>query len=49
MKRKTIDNRMEIMNHIDNVILDYVKAPDTDYAIMIDGQWGAGRSVDVRR
>ena len=44
MKRKTIDNRMEIMNHIDNVILDYVKAPDTDYAIMIDGQWGAGKS-----
>ena len=35
---------MEIMNHIDNVILDYVKAQDTDYAIIIDGQWGVGKS-----
>ena len=42
--KKTIDNRMEIMNHINNVILEYVKAQDTNYAIMIDGQWGAGKS-----
>lgn len=28
----------------DNIIKDYVYAIDTDYAIMIDGEWGAGTS-----
>jgi len=29
---------------IDRIITDYVLAPNTDYAIMIDGEWGAGKS-----
>ena len=29
---------------IDRIITDYVNAKDTDYAIMIDGEWGAGKS-----
>ena len=29
---------------IDNIIKDYVNAKDTDYAIMIDGEWGSGKS-----
>ena len=29
---------------IDKIIKDYVSAKDTDYAIMIDGEWGAGKS-----
>ena len=29
---------------IDKVITDYVLSKDTDYAIMIDGEWGAGKS-----
>ena len=29
---------------IDKIITDYVSSKDTDYAIMIDGEWGAGKS-----
>jgi len=29
---------------IDKVITDYVLSKDSDYAIMIDGEWGAGKS-----
>ena len=29
---------------IDKIIIDYVQSKDTDYAIMIDGEWGAGKS-----
>ena len=29
---------------IDKIITDYVLSKDTDYAIMIDGEWGAGKS-----
>lgn len=29
---------------IDKIIIDYVLSKDTDYAIMIDGEWGAGKS-----
>ena len=29
---------------IDKIIIDYVNAKDTDYAIMIDGEWGSGKS-----
>lgn len=32
------------MKQIDDIINDYINAKDTDYAIMIDGQWGAGKS-----
>lgn len=29
---------------VDNVIRDYIKTKDVDYAIMINGPWGAGKS-----
>ena len=29
---------------IDKIITDYVLTPNTDYAIMIDGEWGAGKT-----
>ena len=29
---------------IDKIITDYVLSKDTDYAIMIDGEWGAGKT-----
>lgn len=29
---------------IDKIIIDYVQSKDTDYAIMIDGEWGAGKT-----
>lgn len=29
---------------IDKIITDYVLSKETDYAIMIDGEWGAGKS-----
>lgn len=29
---------------IDKIITDYILSNDTDYAIMIDGEWGAGKS-----
>lgn len=29
---------------IDKIIKDYVTAKDTDYAIMIDGEWGSGKT-----
>lgn len=29
---------------INKIITDYVSAKDTDYAIMIDGEWGAGKT-----
>lgn len=36
---------MEIADmQIDKIISDYVSAKDTDYAIMIDGEWGAGKT-----
>jgi len=31
-----------IVNELDNIIQDYLKATDTDYAIMINGDCGAG-------
>lgn len=38
--KKDSFNRMQI----DKIITDYVFSKDTDYAIMIDGEWGAGKS-----
>lgn len=36
------------MNELDNIIRDYLKATDTDYAIMINGDWGSGKSYYIR-
>lgn len=35
---------MTLNMQIDKIITDYVLAKDTDYAIMIDGEWGAGKT-----
>lgn len=35
------------MNELDNIIRDYLKATDTDYAIMINGKWGCGKSYYI--
>lgn len=32
------------MKQIDDIINVYINAEDTDYAIMIDGEWGSGKS-----
>ena len=32
------------MNTLDTVIIDYLSAAKTDYAIMISGEWGCGKS-----
>ena len=36
------------MNELDNIIRDYLKAKDTDYAIMINGDWGCGKSYYIK-
>lgn len=36
------------MNELDNIIRDYLKATDTDYAIMINGDWGCGKSYYIK-
>lgn len=43
---ESLDNgRMETPDmQIDKIITEYVLAKETDYAIMIDGEWGAGKS-----
>jgi hypothetical protein len=33
-----------MLMQIDKIITDFVLAKDTDYAIMIDGEWGAGKT-----
>lgn len=32
------------LEDVDQLVLDYVKAPSTDYAIMLTGTWGAGKT-----
>lgn len=39
----SVYKRVEDMQ-IDKIITDYVLSKDTDYAIMIDGEWGAGKT-----
>ena len=35
------------MNELDKIIRDYLSIPDTDYAIMISGAWGCGKSYYI--
>ena len=35
---------IEHLPDVDQLVLDYVKAPNTDYAIMLKGAWGAGKT-----
>lgn len=32
------------LEDVDQLVLDYVNAPSTDYAIMLTGTWGAGKT-----
>ena len=32
------------MKNLDSVIKDYLEVPRTDYAIMINGEWGCGKT-----
>lgn len=36
------------MEELNNVIQDYLKAVDTDYVIMINGDWGCGKSYYIK-
>ena len=36
------------MDALNNIIQDYLKAVDTDYAIMINGDWGCGKSYYIK-
>lgn len=36
------------MKEFDRIIEDYLKAKDTDYAIMINGDWGCGKSYYIK-
>ena len=38
------DSQVERLEDVDQMVLDYVKAPSTDYAIMLTGAWGAGKT-----
>ena len=35
-------------NEMDQIIKDYLTAIDTDYAIMINGEWGSGKSYYIK-
>ena len=35
-------------NELDQIIKDYLTANDTDYAIMINGEWGSGKSYYIK-
>lgn len=37
--------RKEIIENLE----DYIKLPNTDYAIMIDGEWGIGKSFFITK
>ena len=36
------------MEDLDKIIENYLKAKDTDYAIMINGDWGCGKSYYIK-
>lgn len=35
---------IEHLPDVDQLVLDYIKSPNTDYAIMLKGAWGAGKT-----
>lgn len=39
-----ITSQIDRLEDVDQMVLDYVKAPSTDYAIMLTGAWGAGKT-----
>lgn len=36
-----------VMNGLNEIIKDYIESPSTDYAIMICGVWGCGKSFYI--
>ena len=39
-----MESQIERFEDVDQMVLDYVKAPSTDYAIMLTGAWGTGKT-----
>lgn len=39
-----MDTKTDRLEDVDQMVLDYVKAPSTDYGIMLTGAWGAGKT-----
>ena len=39
-----MDSQIDRLEDVDQMVLDYVIAPLTDYAIMLTGAWGAGKT-----
>ncbi len=42
--RKNLRKESEKMEDLVESILDYVRSDYTDYAIMINGEWGSGKT-----
>lgn len=32
------------MEKLNEIVIDYIKTEDTDYALMINGKWGCGKT-----
>lgn len=39
-----MNSQIDRLEDVDQMVLDYVTAPSTDYAIMLTGAWGAGKT-----
>lgn len=39
-----MNSQIDRLEDVDQMVLDYIIAPSTDYAIMITGAWGAGKT-----
>lgn len=42
------ENKIEDMEKLNQIVKDYLKAQNTDYAIMINGDWGSGKSYYIK-
>ena len=36
------------MEKLNEIVIDYLKVKDTDYALMIDGKWGCGKTYYLK-
>ena len=37
------------MEKLNEIVIDYLKVKDTDYALMINGKWGCGKTYYLER
>lgn len=42
------ENKIGDMEKLNQIVKDYLKAQNTDYAIMINGDWGSGKSYYIK-